>query len=179
MLELNLEPFPILETDRLALRKLSMEDAEELFHLRTNEDAMKYINKPRLKSIAEVQELITKMNDNSVRIQWAITLKKEDKIIGVIGFHRIEKEHYRAEIGYMLHPQYWNSGIMTEAITRVINYGFNDMKLHSMEAIINPANEVSRKILKNFKFIKEGYYKENYFFEGTFLDSEVYSLLKQ
>ena len=178
MLELNFEPFPVLETDRLVLRSISMDDAEDIFQLRTNEEAMKYINKPKLKSIDEVRELIKKMSDISMRIQWAITLKKEDRLIGTIGYHIIEKEHYRAEIGYMIHPQYWNSGLMTEALTKVIDYGFNDMKLHSIEAIINPDNEISRKILKKFKFIKEGYYKENYFFEGIFLDSEVYSLLK-
>jgi ribosomal-protein-alanine N-acetyltransferase len=179
MLELNFEPFPNIVTDRLVLRNISMDDAEEMFQLRTNEEAMKYINKPKLKSIDEVRELIKKMSDVSIRIQWAITLKKDDKLIGTIGYHIIEKENYRAEIGYMIHPQYWNSGLMTEALTKVIDYGFNDIKLHSIEAIINPANEISRKILKKFNFIKEGYYKENYFFEGTFLDSEVYSLLKK
>lgn len=77
MLNLNFDPFPVLETDRLMLRKISMDDAEYLFHLRTNEEAMKYINKPLPKSIDAVKELITKMNDNSVRIQWAVTLKKK------------------------------------------------------------------------------------------------------
>ncbi len=178
MPELNFDPFPVLETKRLILRKISMNDAEDMFHLRTNEDAMKYINKPKLTSIDDAKEIIKKMNDPD-RIQWGITLKNKNKIIGTIGYHRIEKEHYRAEIGYMLHPQYWNTGLMSEAIAKVINYGFNEMKLHSMEAIINPGNTISRKILQKFYFIKEAYFKENFFFEGEFYDSEVYSLVKK
>ena len=178
MPELNFDPFPVLETERLILRKISMNDAEDMFHLRTNEDAMKYINKPKLTSIDDAKEIIKKMNDPD-RIQWGITLKTSDIIIGTIGYHRIEKEHYRAEIGYMLHPQYWNTGLMSEAITKVIDYGFDKMKLHSIEAIINPGNIISRKILQKFNFIKEAYFKENFFFEGKFYDSEVYSLVKK
>jgi len=179
LLELNFDPFPVLETDRLMLRKISMDDAEYLFHLRTNEDAMKYINKPLPKSIDAVKELITKMNDNSVRIQWAVTSKKEDTLVGTIGYHIIEKEHYRAEIGYMLHPKLWSKGLMSEAISVVLDFGFNQMGLHSIEARINPANNQSAKILSKHFFIKEGYFKENYFFEGNFLDSEIYSLVNR
>lgn len=178
MPELNFNPFPVLETDRLLLRKISMDDAEDIFLLRTNEAAMKYIHKPKLNSIDDAKEIIKKMNEPD-RIQWGITLKNENKIIGTIGYHRIEKDHYRAEIGYMLHPHYWNTGLMSEAITKVTDFGFNKMKLHSIEAIINPGNTISRTILQKFNFIKEAYFKENFFFEGKFFDSEVYSLVKK
>lgn len=177
MLELNFQPFPVLETNRLVLRKIVLEDAENLFVLRTDEEVMKYIGRPRPKSIIEVEELIDKMNDITMRIQWGITLKDDNRIIGTIGYHQIEKEHYRAELGYMLHPKQWNNGIMTEAIQSIIKFGFNKMKLHSIQAIINPENDASRKILKKFNFLKEGYFKENFYFEGKFYDSEVYSLL--
>lgn len=178
MLQLAFDPFPFLETERLLLREISIEDTEDIFVLRTNPDAMKYINRPALQSNDDAMELIKKMTNIAERINWGITLKNQDKIIGTIGYHKIDKENYRAEIGYMLSPEYWNTGLMTEAITKVIEYGFNEMNLHSIEAIINPENSVSRKILEKFNFIKEGYFRENFFFEGKFLDSEVYSLLK-
>lgn len=178
MLELNFEPFPVLETERLILRMVTMADAQDMFELRADKVAMRYIQKPLVKSIAEVEALITKMTNLSERIQWAITLKDDNKIIGTIGYHYIEKENYRAEIGYMLSPAHWNTGLMSEAIEKVIEYGFNEMKLHSIEAIINPGNDVSRKTLKKFHFVKEGFFKENFYFDGKFYDSEVYSLLK-
>lgn len=178
MLELNFDPFPVFETDRLVLRKISMDDAEELFVLRTNQDAMRYINKPLPKSINEVKELINRMNEITERIQWAISLKDNPTLIGTIGYHRIEKEHYRAEVGYMILPKYWNKGITSEAMTKVLDFGFNEIGLHTIEANINPANEISQKLLKKFNFIKEGYFRESYFFDGTFLDSEIHSLVK-
>lgn len=178
MPELMFEPFPVMETNRLLLHKVTMDDAEDVFLLRTNEEAMKYIKKPKLLSIEDAKELIKKMNVPD-RIQWGITVKNENKIIGTIGYHRIEKEHYRAEIGYMLDPQYWNTGLMSEALAKAIDFGFTKMDLHSIEAIINPGNTASRKILQKFNFIKEAYFKENFFFEGKFFDSEVYSLVKR
>ena len=177
MLQLNLEQ-PVIESARLVLRNISVNDAEDIFQLRTNEEAMKYIKKPKLRSLEDVYELIKVMNSPE-RMQWGITIKNENKIIGTIGYHRIIKDHYRAEIGYMLDPAYWNTGLMSEAIAKVIEYGFTKMDLHSIEAIIDPENIASRATLKKFNFIKEAYYKENFFFEGGFFDSEVYSLLNK
>lgn len=178
MPEFNFDPFPVIETKRLLLRKVLMDDADDVFVLRTNEDAMKYIKKPKLITVDDAKELIKKMNEPD-RIQWGITLPADNKIIGTIGYHKIDKDNYRAEVGYMLHPNHWNTGIMSEAITIVIDHGFNKMQLHSIEAIINPDNDVSRKLLKKFGFIKEAYFKENFFFEGKFFDSEVYSLVNK
>src|SRR3954467_14348600 len=122
MILLNFDPFPVLETDRLILREISLDDAGDIFELRNNEAAMKYINRPALISIDDAVDLIKKMTDISERISWGIILKNENKIIGSIGYHKIEKEHSRAEIGYMLSPEYWNTGIMSEALSKVIEY---------------------------------------------------------
>jgi ribosomal-protein-alanine N-acetyltransferase len=178
MVTLQFDPFPVLETKRLLLRQITPADADDIFVLRSNEPAMKYINKPRLKNIEEARELIKIMTDISERIVWAMRLKDIDQVIGTIGYHRIAKEHDRAEIGYMLLPEYWNTGLMSEAVSAAIGFGFEKMNLHSIEAVINPGNDNSRKVLQKFSFIKEGYFKENFLFEGKYYDSEVYSLLK-
>ena len=91
----------------------------------------------------------------------------------------MQKEHYRAEIGYLLHPDYQQKGIMDEALKAVIKYGFETMQLHSIEANVNPANAASMKLLEKNGFVKEAYFKENYFYNGQFLDSVIYSLLNK
>ena len=111
-------------------------------------------------------------------IGWAICFKTDNKMIGSVSFHRIDKEHYRAEIGYMLLPKYWKQGIVSEAVEAIINYGFDTLQFHSIEAHIDPTNIGSEKVLQKFNFVKEAYFKENYFFAGQFLDTSVYSLLK-
>ena len=179
MLELNFDPFPVLETERLVLRQITLEDAPDIFALRSDPDAMKYIGRPRPKVVADVHELIASMNELTVRIQWGATLRNESQIIGTIGYHLIEKQHDRAEIGYMLHPNYWNKGLMSEAIIAVVDFGFGKIGLHSIEARIDPENKQSAKILVKNGFTKEGHLKESFFYNGRFCDTGIYSLVRR
>src|SRR5205085_10036551 len=111
-------------------------------------------------------------------INWCICLKDASKEhVGTIGLWRIEKENYRAEIGYMLEPRLHGKGIMYEAMKAVLNYGFNMVGLHSVEAKLDPRNSASAALLKKAKFIQEGYFKENCRLGNDVADTAVYSLL--
>lgn len=157
-----------------------MNDAEDLFALRSNPDAMKYIDKPLAKSASDIEELIKRIEDGvneNASITWGITFHEMKQLIGTIGFHRIEKEHFRAEIGYMILPEFWNKGITGEAIKRILDFGFNEMQLHSIEARVNPGNRTSMHLLGKNNFVKEAHFHESYFFDGKFLDTAVFSLL--
>ncbi|MFV8335841.1 GNAT family N-acetyltransferase [Flavobacterium sp. RSP29] len=182
MLTINFSPFPNLETERLLLRRVDSNDLKEIFALRSNPETMKYIPRPLLKTDEDALEHIamidTKIESNE-GINWAITLKDNPKLIGVIGHYRIKPEHYRAEIGYMLVPEFHGKGIVSEALKEVVTYGFKIMKLHSIEAIIDPENHGSAKVLEKNGFVKEAHLKENEFFEGRFLDSVIYSILNK
>jgi [ribosomal protein S5]-alanine N-acetyltransferase len=182
MLIINFNTFPIIETERLLLREITLQDASDLFTIRSNTDAMKYIDRPIAKTIEDAVVLIDKMIDlytNNEGISWAICLKEDAKLIGTIGFWRIDKPNYRAEIGYMLEPKLHRKGIMNEAFTPTIHYAFNEMNLHSIEANINVENLASRKILEKNGFVQEAHFKENYFYNGKFLDSVILSLLNK
>ena len=176
----NFNPFPTLTTERLILRKIDNADANEIFQLRSDERVMKYIDRPLAKSTEDALTLIDKMTNallNNEGITWGITLKSDEQLIGTIGFWRIIKEHFRAEIGYQLLFDFQRRGIMQEAIIKVLDYGFNVMRLHSVEANVNPGNTASIEFLEKNKFIREAYFKENYYFNGKFLDSVIYSLI--
>ena len=183
MLEVNFMPFPLLTTARLLLRQLSAADTARIFEMRTDPVAMKYLGKPPMQKESEALALIEaiKLNlDNNDGITWAIALKEEPAdLIGTIGYWKITKEHYRAEIGYMLMPRYFNKGYMTEAIIKTNEYAFNEMKLHSIEANINPFNAASEAILLKTGFVKEAHFRESFYFNGTFEDSAIYSLIKK
>ena len=180
MLQLNLNPFPVIETERLVLRQISMLDLDDYFALRNNPEAMEYLNKGA-QTIEVVQDIIKRVETNllnNTAINWGISLKSNPTFIGSIGYHKVDLDHHRAEIGYMLLPTYWRQGITDEAIKAVIHFGFNNMKLHSIEAHINPENNASRNLLLKQGFVKEAYFKQNYHFQGQFFDSEVLSLIK-
>ena len=180
MLELKFEKFPVLETERLCLRQLTMQDTPLLFELRTNELTNRFTDRPKLNTMQEATEkmkTILDMVEKRDGIAWAIDLKESNKQIGEISFWRITKEHYRAEIGYSLLPDFWEKGYMTEAARCAIDYGFSMLNFHSIEANVNPNNLASIKLLEKLKFVREAYFKENYFYDGKFLDSAIYSLL--
>jgi ribosomal-protein-alanine N-acetyltransferase len=182
MNDLSFDPFPTLSTKRLVLRKVIAEDAEQLYELRSNEQVMRYIDKEKTKSVEEAKERIRSYHQdlkNTDGVQWAICYREQPQnMIGVIGFFRMEKEHFRGEVGYLLMPDHHRKGLMQEALQRVIQYGFEDMGLHSIEAQVNTGNEASIALLEKCGFVREGYFRENYYFNGRFLDTGVYSLLR-
>ncbi len=181
MLEPLFSPFPEIETERLFLRCIEKTDAPAILFLRSDEMVMQYIDREKTKTLEEAEiwiQMIRDALDTHEGILWAITLIDEpDILIGTISFWRLIKQHYRAEVGYMLHPDYWNKSIMKEALRVVVNYGFTVMKLHSIEAHINPENTASASLLVKSGFIREAYFKEDFFFRGRFIDSAVFSLL--
>jgi [ribosomal protein S5]-alanine N-acetyltransferase len=181
MLELNFSPFPEIKTERLLLRRMTEADGPEILFLRSDDTVMKYIDREKTKSLEEAVKFIQTVNtniDNNESILWAIALQDDpNKLIGNICFWRIVNQHYRSEIGYMLHPDFWNKGIMKEALLAAIDFGFNSMKLHSIEAHINPDNTASGMLLEKAGFVREAYFKEDFFFRGKFIDTAIYSLL--
>lgn len=182
MLQINFNPFPNLDSDRLFLRQIVAEDVNEIFAIRSDAEIMRYIPRPLAKSNQDALDHIEVVNkgikDNEF-INWAIALKENNMLIGMISLLRIKPQNFRTEIGYVLHPDFHGQGIMNEAVKTVIDYAFNILKFHSLEAIIDPDNIASEKVLLKHHFVKEAHFKENEFFDGKFLDSVVYSLLNK
>lgn len=175
------ETFPLIETERLILREIRPEDRNEVFEVYSNAEAMKYFGKIPFTLIEEADERIAttqKAFADKEGIRWGISLKPENKLIGSAGIWRIDKTHFRGEVGYELLPHQWRKGIMHEALVPIINFGFEKINLHTIEACTDPENLSSRKLLEKLGFEQEGYLKENFYFGGEFLDTVLYSLIK-
>lgn len=182
MSRISFTPFPNLATERLNLRQLRSEDENEIFKLRSDERVMKFIAKPKYKTMEEAREFIDRINKGISKnewIYWGITLRNENTLIGTICLWNISEEHFRADIGFELSPDFQGRGMMQEAMTLVLDYGFKIMKLHTIEANVNPNNLPSIKLLERNNFIREAYFKENFYYDGKFLDTAIYSLLAQ
>jgi len=179
MLHLNFHPFPELKTERLLLRKMTVNDSPELFFLRSDEQVLEFIGKEPAANEDAVKEFIKSINldvDANQAIMWGIALQENPAIlIGNICYWRIQSQHHRAEIGYTLHPGYWRKGIMKEAVLKVMEFGFEEMKLHSIEARISSENFASASILRSTGFVQEGYLKEEFCFRNKFYDTIIFS----
>ena len=180
MLLVNFNPFPVINTERLLLRRVEKSDVDEIFFLRSDKNVLQYLDRPPAanndEALAWIEKII-ELGENNESILWAITLKPDDTLVGTICFWNLQKENYRSEIGYALHTAQQGKGIMHEAMIAILDYGFKIMKLHSVEANVNPKNLPSIKLLERNNFIREAYFKENYFYDGKFLDSAIYSLI--
>lgn len=174
MLALPLSPFPALRTPRLQLRELLPADAPTLFALRSDPAVMQLVSRPLMTQPTEADELIALIRSNQANgtsLHWAMAMAEDPTLIGLIGFWRMQPEHHKAELGYMLAQQHWGQGLISEAIDVVVRFAFDTLRMHRVEAITAPANLASRRVLEKNGFTQEGYFKQDHWWQGRFEDS--------
>ncbi len=151
-------PFPDLITERLTLRQLNDKDEDAIVRLRSDESVNEFIHRPKSISDEDVKKLIDKLNTGISKdewIFWAITLKKEDELIGTICLWNLDKSKSKGEIGFELFSQYQRKGLMKEVLTKVLDYAFNEMKLQNIEGFTNENNIRSIKLMEKFNFKRD------------------------
>ena len=154
----NFTPFPKLTTERLTLRRLELSDDNVLFKLRSDKEVNKYLMRPIPKDTEEVRALISKINNginNNEWFYWIITLKENPVLIGTICLWNFSADKTTAELGYELFPAFHGKGIMSEAIEKIIEYGFKELELNTMEAYTHKKNNSSTKLLQKYNFVQE------------------------
>ncbi|MBT2757649.1 GNAT family N-acetyltransferase [Mesobacillus foraminis] len=179
---LDTEPFPRLETKRLVLREVTTEDSNSLLKYLSDEEVMKYYGLDPFQSINDALDEISwyqSIQKNKTGIRWGITLKDQGAVIGSCGFHNSVSQHFRTEIGFELSKEHWGKGIAFEAVQAIISYGFEQLDLQRIEALIEPPNSSSQRLVEKLGFIREGLLRNYEFTCGKFDDLYMYSLLKQ
>ena len=168
-----------METDRLYFREQTSQLLEEVFNKNSKEQLMFF----GLETIDQLDAEIVKLKNkllNSNKIDWKkwdLIEKSSGKVIGSCGFHNWDAKHERAELGYSLHEMYRKKGFMTDAIRRIIEFGFNEMKLHKVYGRITPGHNASIRILGKFGFQKEGVLRGDEFAQNKYFDTAIYSLI--
>ena len=174
--------FPSLTTNRLFLRQIQSKDAEALFATLSDEEAMEFYGHEPHRSLDDTHTLIQQIQaryDRHEAIRWGITLKGEETVIGSCSFHQFGPDFRRVATGYELHRTFWGQGIMFEAISAILTYGFTELGLHRVEAVIDIANERSKGLLLKLGFTYEGNLRQRYSFRDRFEDEHYFGLLKQ
>jgi [ribosomal protein S5]-alanine N-acetyltransferase len=147
--------FPVMETDRLVLRLLTPEDNVAVFRHFSDEEVTRYMDIPPCKEIGEADEIIKYHLDDS-GCRWGVFDKQTDVLMGTCGYHCwVEDLPAKAEIGFDLSRAYWGQGFMSEAVIRVIHFGFDQMGLDMIEATVDPENGRSMRMLGNLGFQRE------------------------
>lgn len=158
MLQKKNSPFPLLTTERLTLRQVTLDDEQEIFALRSDTDTNKYIDRPLAVTIDDARKFITTINEKigqNEAMYWAIELTGNNTFIGTTCMFGFSEEEQNCEVGYELLKKFRGQGFIQEAVQRVIGYGFETIKLRSIEAITHKDNQDSIKVLEKLHFKKE------------------------
>jgi ribosomal-protein-alanine N-acetyltransferase len=177
--------FPVLETESLLLREFSLKDALAVFEMYKRADINKWLSHEPMQSFQEAEQRVRSrigLFEHGLGYRWAITLKDTpENVIGSCGYFHVRIGTQTYEIGYEIHPDHWHKGFMAEALTAMINYSFGDSTpkpVHRFEALVDPRNEASIRLLEKLGFQKEGTRREFGYWKGKFQDVLLFALLK-
>lgn len=147
--------FPDIETERLLLRVLTLDDAPAVYDHFTDTDVTRFMDIDVCTHVDDARAIIV-FHTNDTGCRWGLFDKTTGSLIGTCGYHCwIKGQYAQAEIGYDLGKTYWGQGLMQEALQAVIPFGFSAMQLHRIEACVHPENGRSIGLLHKLGFHRE------------------------
>ncbi len=172
---------PALETDRLILRPLRMGDAGDLYAYASDPEVSRHVLWDTHRSLTDSRQFLRaaiRQYRRGLPGSFAIVLKESGRMIGTIGFMWVNTDHKSAEVGYSLHRDYWNRGLMTEALRAVIAFGFDTLCLHRIEAQHETDNPASGQVMAHAGMRREGVLRQRLMNKGRYVDVALYAILR-
>ena len=176
----SLDDFPPLETERLILQQLTLEDADFIFRHFSDSAVTQYlVDEPPVKEFTQAQAIIQFYSEPAGKThnRWGLVRRSDHQLIGTCGYHKWDKRYFRAEIGYDLSPDFWGQGYMTEALRAILQNGFERMGLNRIDALVYIENDRSVRLLQSLGFKQEGVLHEYFYLDGKFYDHYLLALL--
>ncbi|MCP4357873.1 MAG: GNAT family N-acetyltransferase [Chloroflexi bacterium] len=184
MTDLNalFDVFPVLGTSRLVLRPIRPSDAQAVYDIFSNTAVTRYYDQPTYTEMSQAERLISRMRQRFAErrtIRWAIARQTDDWLLGTCGYNDWKRHFNCAGVGYELGQAFWRQGIMTEVLTAVLQFGFNQMQLNRVEAYVMRGNTPSMNLLQRLNFQEEGVLREYGYWGRTYHDLHLFALLKR
>lgn len=172
--------FHNLETPRLILRDIRVEDVQEYYErLWGDGDVCRYLlHNPHQdigESYEQIQEILQQYEAGKF-YRWGITEKGDDSLIGIIGLVRIDEETSQCSFAYLLACDYWNRGYGTEALREVIRFAFEELELKRIVADHMAENPASGAVMRKAGMTHIGTEKGKYEKQCVLHDAEVYEI---
>jgi ribosomal-protein-alanine N-acetyltransferase len=172
---------PTLTGPRLSLRQLTEADAQQLFHVFSDPQVMRYWSRGVLTRLQEAEEMLAAIERGwreDAFYQWGVVPAGAGSVIGTATLFRIEREHRRAELGFAIGSAWWRRGFGTAVVSLLVEHAFGPMGLSRLEADVDPRNLASLRVLERFGFRREGLLRERYRVAGETQDSVILGLLQ-
>ena len=172
---------PTMLTQRLVLRPVRMSDAEDMYEYSRDPEVARHVLWDAHRSIHQTREYIRfliRQYRNAAPGTFAIALRDSGKVIGTIGFMWVQTDNRSAEVGYSLSRAYWNQGIMSEALTAVVEFGFTKLGLNRIEAPHDCDNPASGHVMLHAGMRHEGTLRQRLYNKGRYVDVDLYAILR-
>ena len=171
-----------INTSRLLLRSIRHDDAKDLFRYHSDPVTNKYQGWIPL-TLEDVHDFIETRLSGQIDIddtwyQFVIIMREHDKIVGDIGIHFTDQDAKQVEVGWTLDKNCHGKGIATEALTRLFNFIFSDLKKNRITASIDPENSRSIALAERLGFKREAYLRNNIQIDGVWYHDLIYSIKK-
>lgn len=173
---------PVLATPRLMLRPMTMRDAADIFNYSSDPEVARYVLWSAHQSLAESRaylRFILRQYRDGTPSSWGIVLKATGHLVGTIGYMAYSEENSTVEVGYSLARPLWNQGLMTEALRAVLNYTFEHLRIHRIEAQHDAANPASGRVMRKCGMFYEGRLRGRIYNKGRFVDVDLYALVRE
>ena len=171
---------PELLTDRLTLRRLAVTDAQDMYEYASRSDVTRYLTWNPHPDKAYTREYLQYLGGRyagGMFYDWAVVYEPDGKMVGTCGFTSFNCASDSAEVGYVLNPEYWGRGIAGEALGRVMAFGFEELKLHRIEAKFIRGNERSLHVMQRAGMTFEGYLRDGMLIKGSYVTVGIASIL--
>ncbi|MES2417842.1 MAG: GNAT family protein [Bacteroidota bacterium] len=172
--------FPVIKTNEFVLRQFTGSDVNYVFEGLSHPKIIKYygVSYPSLAATQAQMKWFKSLEENKTGIWWAMCDIANKTCYGAIGLSNLSNLHKKAEIGFWLLPAYWGKGMMLEAINLVCNYGFEQMKLHRIEAMVESENKNCKNLMDKLNFKYEETMHDCEIKNGSFISLEIYARLR-
>lgn len=172
---------PTIDARLVSLRWMVEADIDALYTIFSNEEVMRYWSSPPILDRDAAADILREVHDGFKKramLKWGVARRTDDAIIGTVTVYNISLDHRRAEMGYALGRANWGQGYMQEALQALLDFLFNVLDLHRMEADVDPRNAASIRTLERLGFQREGYLRERWQVNGEIQDALFYGLLR-
>ena len=172
---------PELTTERLTLRRMMVLDTYDMYEYACRPDVTKYLTwfpHPDREYTREYLQYLGNRYSAGMFYDWAVIYEPDCKMVGTCGFTAFNCTSDSAEVGYVLNPEYWGKGIATEALTRVLRFAFEELKLNRVEARFMEDNDRSRRVMEKVGMTFEGVLREAMLIKGNYANVGICSILR-
>lgn len=177
---ISADRLPTIEADRVVLRWLAERDLEALFAIFSDPEVMRFWSSPPFADSGGARRLLDSIHEHfrkKTLFQWGVARRSDDQVIGTCTLAWLDADNRRAELGFALGREHWGNGYMSEALPALLDFAFGELKLHRIEADVDPRNASSIRLIEKLGFQREGYLRERWLVGGEAQDAVFYGVL--